>query len=129
MLASVSPDAGGKLPCGLSSVQGQGRSAPAKSMLNQNLSTPVRCFTTPAGVSSEGGTTASNARTSSSPATLFTTVVRRKSRNPVITSSSGASSAGRSLGTGATSRGGIATRYAAPWLVGLANRETLLTGT
>src|SRR5487761_1508094 len=97
-------------------------------MLNQNLSPPVSCFTTEAGVSSEGGATASNARLSWSPATLFTTVARRKSRNPVSTSSSGASSAGRSLGTGATSPGLIASRYAARpprWLVDLQNRHRL----
>src|SRR5487761_1357408 len=91
-------------------------------MLNQNLSPPVSCFTTEAGVSSEGGATASNARLSWSPATLFTTVARRKSRNPVSTSSSGASCAGRSLGTRAASPGLISSRYAARqprWLVDL----------
>src|SRR5262245_1520662 len=71
-------------------------------MLNQKRSTPVRCFTRPAGVSVEGGTGAANACSSVRPATLFTTVARRKSSSPVSVSPSVPLSGGRVRGRGAT---------------------------
>src|ERR1700759_4684154 len=66
-------------------------------MLNQHRSTPVRCFTRPAGVGVDAGTGVPDACSSVRPLTLCTTVARRKSRKPVSVSRSSPSSIGRVL--------------------------------
>ncbi len=71
-------------------------------MLNQNRSVPVRCLTSPPGVSVDGGTTALNACSSVRPATLLTTVARKKSSIPVSDSHSVPDSGGRVRGIGCT---------------------------
>ena len=58
-------------------------------MLNQNRSVALRCLTTPAGVSVDGGTGVAEAWSSERSSTFITTVARRKSsivgqRRPLV---------------------------------------------